>query len=111
MSNSQTYYIYILRCSDRSLYVGYTTNLKNRLFWHYKGFASQYTAQRRPVTLVYSEAYVALPQQVKDIVSTRISDVLLGNDRSADFDHLTEQDRRAITEILNATSSIKVDLN
>jgi predicted GIY-YIG superfamily endonuclease len=55
--SSPTYYVYILRCSDRSLYVGHTTNLKNRLFWHYKGFASQYTAQRRPVTLVYSEVY------------------------------------------------------
>ena len=55
--SSPTYYVYILRCSDRSLYVGRTTNLKNRLFWHYKGFASQYTAQRRPVTLAYSEVF------------------------------------------------------
>jgi predicted GIY-YIG superfamily endonuclease len=57
MSNSHTYYIYILRCSDRSLYVGHTSNLKNRLFWHYQGFASQYTARRRPVTLTYSEVF------------------------------------------------------
>ena len=61
--------------------------------------------------LVYSDAFAALPQQVKDIVSTRISDVLLGREKSADFDHLTEQDRRAIIEILNATSSIKVVFN
>ena len=58
--------------------------------------------------LIYSEAFAALPQQVTEIISTRISDVLLGRDKSADFDHLTRQDRRAIIEILNATSSIRV---
>lgn len=57
MPSSQKYYVYILRCSDQSLYVGHTTNLKNRLYWHYMGFASRYTAQRRPVTLVYSEKF------------------------------------------------------
>ena len=61
--------------------------------------------------LIYSEAFAALPPQVKNIVSTRISSILLGTDKSADFDHLSEQDRRAIIEILNATSSIKIQLN
>jgi hypothetical protein len=61
--------------------------------------------------LIYSDAYAALPAQVKDIISTRISSILLGTDNSADFDHLSEEDRRVIIEILNATSSIKVELN
>ena len=61
--------------------------------------------------LIYSEAFAALPPQVKSLVSTRISSILLGVDKSADFDHLSEQDRRAIIEILNATSSIKIQLN
>ena len=61
--------------------------------------------------LIYSDAYAALPSQVKDIISTRISSILLGTDNSADFDHLSEEDRRVIIEILNATSSIKVELN
>ena len=59
--------------------------------------------------LIYSDAFAALPQQVKDTVSIRISAVLLGRDASADFDHLTAPDRRAIIDILNATSSIKID--
>jgi hypothetical protein len=59
--------------------------------------------------LVYSDAFAALPEQVKDIVSARISDVLLGRENSADFDHLAESDRRAIIEILNATSTISVE--
>ena len=59
--------------------------------------------------LVYSDAFAALPLQVTEIVATRISEVLLGTDNNADFAHLSEQDRRAIMEILNATSSIRVN--
>jgi putative endonuclease len=58
MSPSQTYYIYILKCRDHSLYVGHTANLKNRLYWYRCGFASLYAAARLPVRLVYSEKYV-----------------------------------------------------
>jgi hypothetical protein len=61
--------------------------------------------------LVYSDAFAALPEQVKGIVFARISDVLLGRENSADFEHLTESDRRAIIEILNATSTINVEPN
>ncbi len=57
MSNSKTFYVYILRCSDRSLYVGHTSNLKNRLYWHRCGFASRHTAARLPVRLVFKEGY------------------------------------------------------
>ena len=57
MKKNEEYYVYILRCSDNTLYVGYTQNLKNRLFWHRSGFASQHTANRLPVKLVYSEAH------------------------------------------------------
>ena len=57
MSKIEKYYVYILRCSDDTLYVGYTRNLKNRLFWHRSGFASQHTSARLPVELVYSEEH------------------------------------------------------
>ena len=57
MTNSQTFYVYILKCSDNTLYVGYTQNLKNRLFWHKSGFASQYTSARLPIKLVYTEEH------------------------------------------------------
>ncbi len=61
--------------------------------------------------LLYSEAFAALPQRVKDVVASRIGEVLLGEETSADFDHLTDQDRLAIIEILNATSDIGVNLD
>lgn len=57
MNKSAKYYVYILQCSDNTLYVGYTSNIKTRLFWHRSGFAAQHTAHRLPVTLVYTEEY------------------------------------------------------
>jgi len=48
-------YVYILQCSDGSLYVGHTTNIENRLHTHNSGKGTTYTANRRPVKLVYKE--------------------------------------------------------
>ena len=49
-------FCYILRCADGSYYVGSTHDLAARLSKHTEGSASQYTAARRPVSLVFSEA-------------------------------------------------------
>ena len=57
MKEANKHYVYILKCSDDTLYVGYTQNLKNRLFWHGSGFASQHTSVRLPVKLVYTEEF------------------------------------------------------
>lgn len=43
--------VYLLRCSDHSLYCGVTNNLENRLEKHEQGTASKYTRSRRPVCL------------------------------------------------------------
>jgi predicted GIY-YIG superfamily endonuclease len=50
------YYVYILLCSDGSYYVGSTQNLSERVKAHVEGRGCRYTAQRRPVRLVYSES-------------------------------------------------------
>ncbi len=50
------YYLYIVRCSDNSLYTGITLDVKRRIAEHNdskKG--ARYTKSRRPVVLVYSE--------------------------------------------------------
>ena len=44
-------FVYILRCSDNSFYVGHTDNLFAREEAHNKGTAAQYTARRRPLSL------------------------------------------------------------
>jgi putative endonuclease len=48
--------VYILRCSDGSLYTGITTDLPKRLKVHNAGKASRYTRSRLPVALAYSES-------------------------------------------------------
>ena len=51
-----SYFIYIVQCSDNTLYTGITTDIKRRIDEHnnsQKG--AKYTKLRRPVTLVYTE--------------------------------------------------------
>ena len=50
-------YTYILRCADGTLYTGWTNDLEKRLAAHNAGTATKYTRPRRPVTLVYQEAF------------------------------------------------------
>lgn len=47
--------VYILRCSDNTLYTGITNNLEKRIAAHNSGKGAKYTKSRRPVKLVYSE--------------------------------------------------------
>jgi len=44
--------VYLIRCSDESLYCGTTNDLKNRLAAHNSGRGAKYTRSRRPVELV-----------------------------------------------------------
>jgi hypothetical protein len=53
--------------------------------------------------LIYSEAFDGLPEYVRSYVYRRLDDVLSGRDRSAAYSHLSEEDRKAIREILIAT--------
>lgn len=48
---------YMLRCSDGTLYTGWTNNLDKRLREHNAGQGAKYTRGRRPVTLVYAEMW------------------------------------------------------
>ena len=50
-------YTYILRCADGTLYTGWTNDLARRLAAHNAGRGGKYTRARRPVTLVYCEAF------------------------------------------------------
>lgn len=55
MSNDN-WYVYILRCSDNTLYTGVTKDLPKRMQQHNHGSeGAKYTRGRRPVELVYHE--------------------------------------------------------
>ena len=50
------YFVYILECADKSLYVGCTNDLEKRLEEHnHSKQGAHYTKIRRPVVLKYSE--------------------------------------------------------
>jgi homoserine kinase type II len=49
---SKVWVVYILRCSDDSLYTGMTNNVEKRFAAHNKGVAAKYTRSRRPVKLL-----------------------------------------------------------
>ena len=50
-------YTYIVRCSDGSLYTGWTNDLEKRIRAHNEGKGAKYTKSRRPVELVYYESF------------------------------------------------------
>lgn len=58
--------VYLLRCSDGSLYTGITNDLPKRLKAHAAGKASRYTRSRLPVTLAAVE-----PQRSKSAALKR----------------------------------------
>lgn len=50
-------FTYMLRCSDGSLYTGWTNNLKKRVTAHQDGKGGKYTHSHLPVKLVYYETF------------------------------------------------------
>ena len=52
---STTWYVYIVRCADNTLYTGMTNDLLRRIAQHNAGTAARYTRARLPVSLVYQE--------------------------------------------------------
>ncbi len=64
-------FVYIVQCADKSLYVGHTGDVCERVTTHNAGNGAAWTAARRPVALVYQEQCssemeaIAREQQVK----------------------------------------------
>lgn len=72
MSKFFRFYVYILKCSDKTYYTGVTNNIELRFKQHNEGFnQSSYTYSRRPVELVfisefkYIDQAIAFEKQVK----------------------------------------------
>jgi len=63
------FWVYMLRCADRSFYVGHTDDLEARIAQHKQGFlTSCYTYKRRPVTLVFSQDF---PSRIEALTMER----------------------------------------
>ena len=52
-----SYWLYILRCADGTLYTGTTDDVKRRAAAHNSGKGAKYTRGRGPVTVVYHEEH------------------------------------------------------
>ncbi|MBU0952667.1 MAG: GIY-YIG nuclease family protein [Elusimicrobia bacterium] len=55
MNKKKPYFVYILRCCDKTFYTGITTGLKRRIKEHNTGKGAKYTAIRAPVKCIYWE--------------------------------------------------------
>ncbi|MBI3952488.1 MAG: GIY-YIG nuclease family protein [Candidatus Doudnabacteria bacterium] len=52
------YHLYILKCSDKTLYTGITTDLPRRVSEHnLSKLGARYTQARRPVKLVFTQRF------------------------------------------------------
>jgi putative endonuclease len=59
------HFVYMVRCSDGTLYTGYARDPQKREQVHNTGRGAKYTSRRRPVSLVYSEACASLSEALK----------------------------------------------
>ncbi len=58
-------YAYLVRCSDNSLYAGWTNDIEKRLKSHNAGTGAKYTRARLPVTLAYLETFDTKSEAMK----------------------------------------------
>lgn len=90
-TNSQENCAYILRCSDGTLYTGWTNNLKKRLASHNEGKGSKYTRTRRPVELVYYETFETKQEAMS---------------REWHIKHLSREEKEALIQSLKSVPQI-----
>ncbi len=51
------YFVYILKCGDKSLYTGITTDVERRLNEHKAGAGGHYTRAKKVLKIVYTEEH------------------------------------------------------
>ena len=62
-----SYFVYLIRCADRTYYCGITTDLERRTSEHNTTrLGAKYTRSRRPVVLVYSKKYKSRSEASKE---------------------------------------------
>ncbi len=82
------WYLYLLRCSDGSLYTGITTNVARRFAEHREnsGTGAKYLRGRRPLMLVFQKKLgsrslaLAVESKVKRLSKKRKEDLIRSNE-------------------------------
>ncbi len=102
-TKSQSYFVYLLRCADGTLYAGTTNDLHRRVQQHNAGTGARYTAGRRPVVLVYVENCVSRSEALRREAGlrklSRREKLRLVAANAPEFLRLTEQQARATAGI------------
>jgi putative endonuclease len=100
--------VYLIRCSDESLYCGITNNLKKRLATHNSGRGAKYTRSRRPIELVGATPEMTksdalkLEYQVKQVPATKkIFELKKGEDK---MKMNLKKDLQAVSKEINTLS-------
>lgn len=57
--------VYILLCSDKSLYTGVTNNVAKRFTEHKSGKGGRYTRSHKPIKIIYREKMASKPEALK----------------------------------------------
>lgn len=63
--SDQEHTVYILKCSDNTLYTGYTNDLENRLKAHEAGKGAKYTRGRGPFQVMFVEKFPTKEEAMK----------------------------------------------
>ena len=63
--------VYMLECSDNSIYTGITNNLENRLKKHQSGDGAKYLRGRLPIKLIYKELFINRSEATKREISIK----------------------------------------
>lgn len=66
MAAAETAFVYLLRCSDGTLYCGWTIDVERRFAQHQAGRASRYTRARLPVEVVWSKALASRSEAMRE---------------------------------------------
>ena len=63
--------VYMLECSDNSIYTGITNNLEERLKTHQSGNGAKYLRGRLPIKLIYKELFINRSEATKREISIK----------------------------------------
>ena len=71
-------YTYMLKCSDGTLYTGWTNDLEKRVEAHNSGKGAKYTKARRPVELAYYEEFETKEYAIKQLGRKEKQELIAG---------------------------------
>ncbi|MDP3954514.1 MAG: GIY-YIG nuclease family protein [bacterium] len=59
------YFVYLMECSDKSIYTGITTDVQRRFSEHKKKKGGHYTGSRKVVRILHTEQYATRSEALK----------------------------------------------